>query len=601
MRVLRFLAAVAAFARPLPLCAQQPVQPAPVPRVDSVRVDTLRPPGADSTKRVRMPKAPAVSDTVKKGGLFGPRADLTLDVHTRFELSAKRTQDDRCAGGTFLGSGFVCDNSFNPVFGSPQFTLRSSGTVADRVHVNVDFDNLREFDASNAVNIFYEGKATDRLQRLEVGNVAFTVPSTRFLSSGVPSGNYGVQAVGKVGRFRVQGIAAQQKGNIVRDRVFYIGDRTLQSAEREIKDNEIEARRFFFTVDPALFTGTYPRIDILDRNQLASIAATLPDTIRPRRIVLYRVQFGTQPQNPNGPRLRVLGDPGRGRQTYDVLREGVDYYLDPSQLWFALVRPLNESNERLVVAYTVRVNGQDVTLPLSAGTPDLQYTGVAGDQTANLIFDPNVVPGSAAFRREIRSVYRVGGEEIVRNSTRLRVVNGAGDQEKPASGNFATFLQMFGLAQPVNPASFDIENRLWPRPTDPNYSAAAGGSAGLASAASLGIASSASASSTGRIIRDHFVVFPSLQPFAKKDSGLVEPGNPTNEVIYSTPGEYLYSPQHPANVYRLKVGYETEASADAGAVVLGSVQVRPGSERVVIDGRPLIRDVDYRVDYELGR
>ena len=570
-----------------------------MPRVDSVRVDTLRPAVPDSTRRVLMPKAPATTDTARKPSLFGPRTDLSLDVHTRFEGREERREDDRCASGFVLGASFVCDNSFKTSFGNAQFTLRSTGTIADRVHVNVDFDNLREFNASNAVNIYYEGKPTERIQRLEVGNVSFTLPSTRFLSSGVPSGNYGLQAVTKLGRLRVQGIAAQQKGNIVRDRVFYIGERTLQSADREIKDNEVEARRFFFTVDPALFTGTYPRIDILDRNQLASIAAALPDTLRPRRIVLYRVQFGTQPQNPNGPRLRVLGDPGRGRQTYDVLREGVDYYLDPSQLWFALVRPVNESNERLVVAYTVRINGQDVTLPASAGTPDLQYTGPSSDQTANLVFDPNVVPGSAAFRREIRSVYRVGGEEIVRNSTRLRVVSGSGDQEKPSTGRFATFLQMFGLAQPVNPASFDIENRLWPRPTDPNYSAAAGGSAGLASATSLGV--SANAASNGRIIRDHFVIFPSLQPFARKDSGLVEPGNPTNEAIYSTPGEYLYSPQHPANVYRLKVGYETEATAEAGAVVLGSVQVRPGSERVVIEGRALVRDVDYRMDYELGR
>ena len=600
MRVLRFLAAIAAFARPSGVCAQQPA-PAPVPRVDSVRVDTLHPPARDTTRRVLMPKAPTVADTVKKPSLFGPHADLNVDVHARFEAREERRQDDRCSSGYIIGAAYTCDNSFQPFFGSPQFTLRSTGTIADRVHVNIDFDNLREFNASNAVNIFYEGKPADRLQRLEVGNVAFTVPSTRFLSSGVPSGNYGAQAVAKLGRFRVQGIAAQQKGNIVRDRVFYIGNRTLQSAEREIKDNEIEPRRFFFTVDPLLFGAPYPRIDILNRAQLSSLAAALPDTIRPRRMVLYRVQFGTQPQNPNGPRLRVLGDPGRGRQTYDVLREGVDYYLDPSLLWFALVRPLNGSNERLVVAYTVRVNGQDTTLPLSVGTPDLQYSGANSDQTANLVFDPNVVPGSPAFRREIRSVYRVGGEEIVRNSTRLRVVSGAGDQEKPASNGYATFLQMFGLAQSVNPASFDIENRLWPRPTDPNYSAAAGGTAGLASAASLGAASSASATIGGRIIRDHFVIFPSLQPFARKDSGLVDPGNPTNDAIYSTPGEYLYSPQHPANVYRLKVGYETEATAEAGAVVLGSVQLRPGSERVVIDGRPLIRDVDYRLDYELGR
>ncbi len=545
-----------------------------------------------------MPKPPTVTDTVKKPGLFGPNSDLSVDVRTRIETKGERFRDERCNNGQLSGLlATACQSPFTPVFGF-DFIMLSTGTVADRVHVNIDYDTQREFDASNAVNVYYEGKANDKLQRLEVGNVSFALPSTRFLSSGVPSGNYGLQAVAKLGRFRVQGIAAQQKGNIVQDRVFYVGDRTLQTADREIKDNEIEPRRFFFTVDPALFTGVYPNVDILNRAQLASIASALSDTIRPRRIVLYRVQFGTQPQNPNGPRFRIIGDPGEGRQTYDVLREGVDYYLDPSQLWFALVRPLNQGNERLVVAYTLLVNGVETVVPSVGGTPDLQYAGAASDQRANLVYDPNVVPGQPAFRREIRAVYRIAGEELVRSSTRVRVVSGAGEQEKPVTGAFATFLQMFGLAQSVNPASFDIENRLWPRPSDPNYSAAAGGTAGLASAASL---SATSAVTTGRIIRDHFVVFPVLHPFSMRDSGLVVPGNPTNELVYTTPGEYLYSTQHPPNVYRLKVGYSTESSADAGAINLGSVQVRRGSERVLLDGRPLIRDVDYRVDYELGR
>ena len=604
MRVFRLLAALAAFARlvaPAAVAAQNPVPKAPVPRVDSVRVDTLRPPAADSAKRVVLPRPPTVTDTVKKPGLFGPNSDLGVNVHTRIEAKGEQHRDERCNNGQLSSTlAVLCQASFTPAFGF-NFTMVSTGTVADRVHVNVDYDTQREFDASNAVNVYYEGKPADRLQRLEVGNVSFVLPSTRFLSSGVPSGNYGVEAVARFGRLRFQGIAAQQKGNIVQDRVFYVGDRTLQSADREIKDNEVEPRRFFFTVDPVRFTGAYPNIDILNRAQLASIASALPDTIRPRRIVLYRVQFGTQPQNPNGPRFALIGDVSGGRQTYDVLREGVDYYLDPSQLWFALVRPLNQANERLVVAYTVLLNGRETVYPSTGGTPDLQFAGALSDQRANLIYDPNVLPGSSAFRREIRSVYRVAGEELVRSSTRVRVVSGAGEQEKPAAGTFATFLQMFGLAQAVNPASFDIENRLWPRPSDPNYSAAAGGTAGLASAASLSGLTSATAASSGRIIRDHFIIFPSLRPFAGRDSGLVVQGNPTNDLVYSTPGEYLYSTQHPPNVYRLKIGYSTESSADAGAINLGSVQVRRGSERVLLDGRPLIRDVDYRVDYELGR
>ena len=42
------------------------------------------------------------------------------------------------------------------------------------------------------------------------------------------------------------------------------------------------------------------------------------------------------------------------------------------------------------------------------------------------------------------------------------------------------------------------------------------------------------------------------------------------------------------------LGVPFVAGTDAGAIMLGSVQVRRGSERVVMDGRPLLRDVDYR-------
>ena len=408
-----------------------------------------------------MPHPPA-ADTTRPGGIFGPRADLGLDVRARIEAKGERTKNERCEGGQQFSVFANCRNAFQPDFNF-QLSLRSSGTVADRVHVNVDYDTQREFDASNAINIYYEGKATDRLQRLEVGNVAFTLPSTRFLSSGVPSGNYGLQAVGRLGPFRIQAIAAQQKGNIVKDRTFLVGDRTRQDGEREIEDYQVEPKRFFFTVDPALFTGAYPNIDLLDRNQLARLASGLPDTLRPRRIILYRVQFGTQPQNPNGPRLRLNGDVGGGRQTYDVLREGLDYYLDPSQLWFALVRPLDQRSERLLVAFTVRIAGRDTVWATTGGTPDLQNEP-SRDQVANLVSDPNVLPGTPAFRREIRSVYRVAGDELVRASTRLRVVSGSGNQEKPATGAYDTFLEMLGLAQPTNSADFDIENRLWPRP-----------------------------------------------------------------------------------------------------------------------------------------
>src|SRR5260370_27241720 len=145
---------------------------------------------------------------------------------------------------------------------------------------------------------------------------------------------------------------------------------------------------------------------------------------------------------------------------------------------------------------------------------------------------------------------------------------------------------MLGLAQSNNEGLFDVENRLWPRPSDPNFSLKAGGG-------------DPRLPGNTKIVRDYFLIMPSLKPFAARDSGLIEPGNPANPTIYTTPGDYLASSaQHPPAVYRFNVHYENEFTTDRGTIALGGLQLRRFSERVLVDGHPLTRDLDYRIDYE---
>ncbi len=512
-------------------------------------------------------------------------SDIGLQLNGRLEVRGEKNQSASC-GGAFINPLINCRTAFEPLLDF-QFSALSGGVVAERVHVNLDYDTQREFDASNNISIYYEGKGGEFIQRLEAGNVTFQPPASRFITAGIPSGNYGVQAITKLGSMRLKTIAAQQKGNIIRDRVFTVGDRTLQAVDRKIEDYQFEPRRFFFTVPPKALGAAYPNIDILDTRRMASLAASLPDTLRPTKILLYRLVIGGQPPNPAGPQFRILGDSrSRPGQVYEYLREGIDYYADPSLLWIALVRPLALSNERLVVAYRVRINGRDTTYTRTGGTPDLEYNATR-DQFANLLWDPQVKPGDPAFEREIRSVYRIGGADVRRQSIVLKVVTGSGaDQEKPLSTRSSltglladTYLQLFGLAQSTNSSSFDIENRIWPRPGDPNFELSLGNSA-------------------ARTIRDQFLVFPSLRPFARNGlAGL----NPPNDTIYSTPAEYLNSAQRPQSIYHIRVRYQSESGGDGGTLMLGAVQLRQNSERLLIDGVPLVRGTDYTIDYDLGR
>ncbi len=518
----------------------------------------------------------------KAGDIIAEHSDLSLHLNARMELRGERNLNERCAVSGFVQPVFDCQSSFLPLLDF-QFNAKSGGVVAERVHVDVDYDTQREFDGSNNISVQYEGKGKELLQRVEIGNVTFQPPVSHFITAGIPSGNYGLQAIARLGSARVRGIIAQQKGNIVSDRVFTVGDRTLSAVDRRIEDHQFEPRRFFFTINPRVLPS-YPNIDILDSRRMEQLALSLPDTLRPTRVYLYRLLIGGQPPNPSGPQFRIIGDPqSRRGPVYERLREGIDYYVDPSQLWVSLVRPLSLNNERLVVAYRVRINGRDTVHVSTGGTPDLEFRSQT-EQFANLLWDPDVTPQHPAFEREIRSVYRVGGPEVRRQSVVVKIVTGTSDDhEKTVDSTLGasnTYLQLFGLTQRTNTSTFDLENRLWPRPADPNFELSLGTSA-------------------ARVIRDQFLVFPSLRPFAK--NGLARGSNPSNDTIYTTPSEYVKSAQRPQSVYHIRVRYQAEGSGEGGALMLGAIQVRPNSERLLIDGIPLIRGTDYTVDYDLGR
>ena len=510
------------------------------------------------------------------GDIFG--SNLGINLTARLESKLQRTRNQSCTAAQLANFGTGCAASLQPAFDF-QFNVKTGGVIADRVNLNVDYDSQREFDASNNISIFYQGKSDELLQRLEVGNVTFQPPPSRFLTAGIPAGNYGVQARGQIGPMRFTGIVAQQKGNVSKDNVFTIGDRSQQLVERPIEDIQIETRRFFFTIDPRQLRG-YPNIDMLNRQQMQQLASSLPDSVRPTRIFIYRQRVGATNQNPRGPQFSVRGARNPTRQTYELLRENVDYYVDPSQLWISLVRPVDANSERLAVAYEVTQNGVPGRNINTGGSPDIELTDAP--QFANLLWEPELQPTNLEyFFREIKSVYRLGGEDVQRGTITLKVVTGtSGDQEKPFDPSRGeTYLQLFGLSQATNPSAFDVENRVWPRPNDPNFSVASGGQK--------------------KLIPDFFVMFPSLQPFAR--AGLAQPlANPANDTLYRYPNEYLYSAQRPQAIYRLLAKYQSEGGGATQSIRLNSIQLRPNSERVALEGQLLVRDTDYKIDYDLG-
>src|SRR5256712_5729229 len=273
-----------------------------------------------------------------------------MQLNVRFELKADQFRNLRCSATDLQQALSGCAAGFPTISPNPQYSIRSGGVVGQRLHLNVDFDSQREFDANNNLQVWYEGLGDEPLRRVEAGNVTFQAPRSRFISAAIPANNFGVQAIAQFGALELRGIYAQQKGNVVTDRVYTIGDVTTQPIDREARDLDYEAGRFFFAVDPAALPG-YPAVDIL------SLEATpLPPALRVGGLHVYRVRAVSplSNSNPNIGGLRAVAcGPGAqpvdcgaeraGPFQWEILLEGRGYHPRPLGAWFALGRRLDPS------------------------------------------------------------------------------------------------------------------------------------------------------------------------------------------------------------------------------------------------------------------
>ena len=191
---------------------------------------------------------------------------------------------------------------------------------------------------------------------------------------------------------------------------------------------------------------------------------------------------------------------------------------DPRR-WFALATRLDQS-DYLAVSYVPA--GQTGCVSPSAGAgrcvgtfPVAARPDTSLVDTLRLVYDPKpgVTAGSPSFRFEIRGAYRVGGGEITRETVQLVVTV---NQRERTVATGETYLARLGLALQSDPTRFDQYNRLFPRTRDPGQ---------------------------GAPLRDYFVLFPHLEPFA--DSTKLAPTE-RNDSLYRTPRAFLTSQGPPS-------------------------------------------------------
>ena len=511
-------------------------------------------------------------------------ADLAFNVTSRMELGGDWTRFEPC--DEKFGAG--CNPSLIPRL-SPelQFGVQVNGTILDRIQIDVDFDQAREFDASNRINIFYEGGEDDVLRRLEVGDVTFRLPQSRFLTEGIPAGNFGFQAEGQVGPIEFQAVWAQQRGDL-NSRVFQLtglGDQRgfVQEDTLVLDDADYVRGQFFFLMDPTQI-DRYPHIDALELDPASAPASAAPGD---QPIQLYRFEddpvlrqqvegFIQADAVADGP-----GGPVQESGWFRYLQQGIDFSVHPSGLWIALRRPLARE-EMLAVAYitaagdTIGDYNPEIIYNLG-GRPQLRLLKASG---------ANHQPGRPTWDLEMHQVYRVSGSRDVEpGSVELTVSLGelsAGRTfKRRPSGSDITLLRLFGLDEE---APTDVlDHSFIHSPGEELFQ-------------------------DQPPVQGTFVVFPTLRPFAEPPPvpslGLSE--TTTAQILGDDANSRIYFEEDPferdnAGRFRLTFAYRIRSEGVISSFSLGAFGIRDGSERIMLGDRVLTPGVDYEIDYDVGQ
>ena len=500
---------------------------------------------------------------VRQRGLFGlaaTTADLKFDDRSSlgFDISTTRQRNLACTPDLIQNPLSGCTGGFTPPKIENTLLLGATGVIGQRVHLNIDLDTRRDFGNSNIIQAYYLGLPDEVVQQVNLGSVQFHAPPSRFLTAAIPTNNFGINATIVLGAFTFEGIAATQKGSTLTTRNIRIGDQTTQPQDRIARDLDFQEGKFFWLVDPNSLPG-FPAVDILNLNGV-SVAPAIQPTGQVR-VYRYTSASASNPGNPNANGITARGVNGSesvGPLRWSLLKPNYDYWVDPSGLWMVL-RVQLDPNDYLAVSYQT-VDGSKVGTFPSTDDP-------ARSDTLLLIKYPNRGPESPTFRYAMRQVYHVAGKDLTRGSVTVAISVSRSEQLEGGTG---TYLAALGLALPSDQATFDADNRLFPRKRDPG---------------------------ADQVVEDVYIVFPNAKPFADPSR---LPANVRADSLYRTP-EYLLFSEGPPSTFALNLHYEAASMGDRNGFSLDATQIKEGSEQIYVNDVLRTRDVDYHIDYTTGR
>ena len=502
--------------------------------------------------------------------------------------------------------------------------LSASAKIGERIQFKMSYNTKTQFSFENKFTLKYEGDEDDILQLLEAGNVSMPLQST--LITGTQS-LFGFKTKLKFGKTTVTAIASYQESET--QNISVSGGALTQEFNLEAIDYE-ENRHFFLSqyfrdhYEEAL--ATLPTVTsninitkievwvtntnsnyencrnivaftdlgegkdewIYNHNKVHPVyGATFPDNSAND---LIQNMDTTQIRDLNSVTSYLTGLGYTAGRDFDKIQKArklsANEYTINRKLGFITLNITLNSNQTLAVAYQYTVIGQEGVFQVG----EFSDQGIREPNllVAKMLKSTTINTKMPMWNLMMKNVYNIKAYQVSQTNFMMNILY-LGNDNGVATGYFADAPDDIKGTSLLNLMGMDRLN------TQNNPVAGGDGLFDFINGAATNGGTINAA--TGRI---YFTV---LEPFGSQIRNKIFPNNPELADKYAYDSLYtmtkVMAQQYTdKNKYRLEGRYTSSSGSE---INLNALNVQPGSVKVTAGGIPLVENVDYTVDYTLGR
>lgn len=510
--------------------------------------------------------------------IFGPpRINLNISGAVDIRAAFRNTTTDQ---QTLSAYG----NSRNEPDFAQEVQINVSGTIGDKLNILADWNTQRTFEYENQLKIKYTGYEDEIVQSVEAGNVSLST-SSNFVSSS--SALFGIKAAFQIGPLKLTAIASQKKGQIQEKSV----SGGAQKIDFEKRAWEYSKDHFFVdvayqsTFEPYIKTKTLTRPDLqIKENEyevwLYHIGAA-NETMKKGNAYFNLTPVGLTDNSAyddlRAHTVTTKSELGIVAGNWDKLEPNKDYRINREAGYITMNRSVQDG-QAIAIGYRFEGPTEAITDDLIYGTLTKNESGQDSILVLKLVKPLNYsLPNdSIPFSLMLKNIYPLGGRKVDQTGFSLKMLYKESGKESQEVIGTTKIINLFGLD---------------------NVNSSGGPGADGEFDFNPGITIDQERGE---------VIFPTLKPFTDGLRAALKAITPPlpDTTIESYLFNNLYDTTSAAaqqNNLKDKFVIAGQITASSSNTINLGFNVVEGSVEVLLNGQPLVPNVDYTVDYIIGQ